>query len=217
MNAASVYSLDCVNVLLKNGADVTIKDSYGATVLDYMANYPPIFDLLVPYCSNHKFQSKAEMQQKVKIRLREHVVDLPDIFPPESESKKLNFRNTLWQLAEAFFYLGDYNKVRLCHEARVFCSPYIEREMDCTCLLCGKSEDSQSYWICKDCPLRNGVCQTCYELRSQGKIMPGCKDGHEYFEIGGSEWANLAPGLLNMEGRTIESFLRELKQQWLYS
>jgi hypothetical protein len=44
--------------------------------------------------------------------------------------------------------------------------------------------------------------------------MRGCLIEHEYFEIGGKEWAAFKPGQINAEGKTENEFIAELKQEW---
>jgi ankyrin repeat protein len=212
--AAIKSSSEIVQLLLNSGSDTTLEDIFGRTAFDYAEKNPAIFKLMEPYLNNRPARSTSELNEKAKLCVQKILSSLPDVSPLNPGAEKLQYSSALENLGWGLLLLKDYDNARSCLEIRIFGSPYIERTLDCICSLCEKADEWTSFWMCKQCPSLSGMCPSCYEARSEVKIMSWCSMGHEFMEIGGEEWARLAPGYVNKEGKTIDHFIAELKQKY---
>jgi hypothetical protein len=214
MEAATRYSVECVELLLAKGADTTVENSFGRTVFDYMKSHPPILNLLEPHPTPRHPLSFVEQDRKLRETLRRYLAQLPNVFPLSSGIERSRLDSNMWSLAHCFFFLKYYASARICLEARTIRPWWFESEIAYYCDLCEKEDGLKSLWACKDCSDLAGMCPSCYEGRTEEKIMPGCNIKHEYFEIGGLEWAKLGPGLVDKDGKTIDQFISELKEKY---
>jgi ankyrin repeat protein len=214
MRAALNYKVDSVKLLLSKGADTSIEDDFGFTVFDYMKNYPPIFTLLKPYASqNWNSHSATKPEMKIRARVQYYLNIIPDEVPPIFTLEREFWIYNLALLAYCLFIHKDYLTTRICLEIRVFGSEWSEKQLDYSCDVCQKEYGFLMYWCCKQCPAFRGMCDECYKARSE-KLMLGCDKEHEFFQIGGKEWARLPQGQIDIEGKEIGEFIRELKEKW---
>ena len=79
--------------------------------------------------------------------------------------------------------------------------------------MCQKDDEFMVFWLCKQCLAVRRMCDECYRARS-GKPKIGCDKEHEFFQIGGEEWAKLPEGQINSGGMGARQFIRQLKEKW---
>jgi hypothetical protein len=70
------------------------------------------------------------------------------------------------------------------------------------------------FHVCRDCLGFFGICHSCYEKQTEGKLGDVCPANHTYFEVGGKSWKALRRDTVNSEGLTFKDWVVSLRKEY---
>lgn len=191
-----------IKLLMRHGADATLRDCFGRSCLDWARSYEPMLDLLTMGHPEYQFTPKHESDAILRRSVNQLVA-------PAYESS-LQYRT----LGRCFLHLDAESDARTTFEQMILSKPgdprLIQKEF---CKMCDSDDEIIGpRFICRTCPDID-LCESCHQNYNRGAKLMACR-GHNFLQVPGDTWRDRAMDVVNDEGESREQWLDRLRQDY---
>ena len=177
--AASGISLNLIQVLLERGANSALIDGFGRTAWDYVAMYPPCWQVMMN--STHKivrapregsYENLRESLKKSLLFIQSREVR-PSYEQTDSTYTELNnLTSSWWMLGKALVFLDNKEAALLALEQRI--AIWVPTgSFNLACHRCDTNESITTAYICMCC-VSIELCEPCYAAYESEPRHAGC-------------------------------------------
>jgi ankyrin repeat protein len=209
MAATERFDQLMIKVLLEGGVDPTVGYAASGSGELLPIGLPPTDESISP----------EEYQSQTDKLIRHLLKDLPSSIREEKEGiQDPRDRTAFWSILQDLSICFRRCKKKADH--KICAEFYVTRMFD------GQAQPNHEcdwcqeyptplgpYYFCSNCPF-TGICSKCNERRVNGELPKGCMAGHEYWEIGDTDWQKYPPRTVNSKGDTLEKWVADKKREY---